>query len=230
MKIGTADFLYSAIAVSFLVFPISTVALDSEWLYAGAFKVENARYCLALEEGAEKNQCFSESFTKDLLKKENVAEQLSLIGYTAGKKIRECTETELNKAVLGSAQKNEIYGCLPLQFERTSLKGGVKFSVKPYRKKYAKLILKFEQQTDKTLLISGIKPSDKTLALVCEDFEWDDVLKLAQPYLSDFLYTALVMQGESSEYRLSAAASQAMDDSLPEPVRKILQAMIDADC
>ena len=66
--------------------------------------------------------------------------------------------------------------------------------------------------------------------VVCEDVSWNDVLLLVEPYLSDTLYTALVMQGSSSEYHASAAAKQAMDKSLPEDVRRTLTLIIEAGC
>ena len=71
---------------------------------------------------------------------------------------------------------------------------------------------------------------DSRLNLSCDDFSWSDIEQLVQPYLSDELYTALVMQGQSSEYRSSAAASQAFDNNLPASVKRILRALIDKDC
>ncbi len=228
MTLKALRLLLGVFATFFLVLTHSVLALEAKWLYAGAFKVEKARYCLALDKSAEKNKCLSETFSDKLLKKENVLEQLTLIGFTAGRLIRECSVDEIEKALLPEIQKNEIYGCLPLSFEPQKAKQNT--PVKPHYQKYTKLIIRFEQQVNQELLISAIKPTHKLLNLVCEDFNWDAVLKLVQPYLSDFLYTALVMQGESSEYRVSAAALEAMDDSLPEPIRRVLQAMIDADC
>lgn len=64
----------------------------------------------------------------------------------------------------------------------------------------------------------------------CDDVTWNDVLLLVEPYLSDTLYTALVMQGSSSEYHPSAAAEQAMDESLPENVKRKLMLIIEAGC
>ena len=70
----------------------------------------------------------------------------------------------------------------------------------------------------------------KTLTMTCQDYSWSDVETLVQPYLDDALYTALVMQGQSANYKTSEAASQAMDESLPEVVKRILRAIIEADC
>ncbi len=72
--------------------------------------------------------------------------------------------------------------------------------------------------------------NNKPLNMVCNDYSWSDVEILVMPYLDDVLYTALVMQGQSSNYEVSAAASQAMDDSLPDVIKRILQALIVADC
>ena len=65
---------------------------------------------------------------------------------------------------------------------------------------------------------------------ICEEYEWHDVVKLVEPYLDEMLYAALIMQGQSSEYHPSAAASQAMDKSLPKEIQKILNLLIAAEC
>ncbi|MFK5915819.1 MAG: hypothetical protein QM484_15745 [Woeseiaceae bacterium] len=70
----------------------------------------------------------------------------------------------------------------------------------------------------------------RSLNMMCEDYSWTDVETLVQPYLDDALFTALVMQGQSSNYEIAAAAIQAMDKSLPEVVKRILQSLIKADC
>ena len=83
------------------------------------------------------------------------------------------------------------------------------------------------------LLITNISyATDKNqpLNLTCKDISWDDVQLLVQPYLDDELITALVMQGQSSNYHVSAAASQAIDKNMPEVVQRILSAIIKADC
>lgn len=59
----------------------------------------------------------------------------------------------------------------------------------------------------------------QSLSMSCEDYRWSDVETLVQPYLDDELYVALVMQGQSSNYSISAAASQAMDESLPDVIK-----------
>ena len=70
----------------------------------------------------------------------------------------------------------------------------------------------------------------KPLSMTCQDYSWSDVEVLVQPYLDDALYTALVMQGQSANYKTSEAASQAMDESIPDVVKRILRAIIKADC
>ena len=67
-------------------------------------------------------------------------------------------------------------------------------------------------------------------AINCQDYSWSDVELLVQPYLDDVLYTALVMQGQSANYKTSEAAMQAMDESLPEDVKGVLRGLIEADC
>jgi len=74
------------------------------------------------------------------------------------------------------------------------------------------------------------KDMNRNLDISCKDFSWSDVEQLVHPYLDETLYTALVMQGESSEYRTSTAAKQAMDEALPEVVKRILESLIKAEC
>ena len=69
-----------------------------------------------------------------------------------------------------------------------------------------------------------------SLNMTCQDYSWSDIESLVQPYLDDELFTALVMQGQSSNYETSAAAAQAMDDSLPDVVKRILRSIIKAGC
>ena len=83
------------------------------------------------------------------------------------------------------------------------------------------------------LLITNVSyAADKNqpLKLSCKDISWNDVEKLAEPYLDEVLMTALVMQGQSSDYHASAAASQAIDKNMPEVVQRILAAIIKANC
>lgn len=71
---------------------------------------------------------------------------------------------------------------------------------------------------------------EKVLNLTCQDYSWSGVEALVEPYLDDSLYTALAMQGQSSGYRTSIAAAQAMDNSLPDVIKKILNSLIEANC
>lgn len=83
------------------------------------------------------------------------------------------------------------------------------------------------------LFYSTLSHSEKgnlTPITSCEDVTWNDVVLLVQPYINDTIYTALVMQGLSSEYHPSAAARQVLDESLPEDVKVILKSIIEADC
>lgn len=70
----------------------------------------------------------------------------------------------------------------------------------------------------------------RLLNMTCQDYGWADVETLVQPYLDDALFTSLVMQGQSSNYETSAAAIHAMDKSLPDVVKRILQSLIKAGC
>jgi len=70
----------------------------------------------------------------------------------------------------------------------------------------------------------------RVLNLSCQNFTWSDVQTLVEPYLDDTLYVALVMQGQSSEYNASEAASMAMDEKLPEVIKMILKSIIKENC
>lgn len=72
--------------------------------------------------------------------------------------------------------------------------------------------------------------NNRSLNLTCQDYSWSDVELLVAPYLDDALFAALVMQGQSSDYKTSLAASQAMDKSLPHVIQRILRSIIEADC
>jgi len=74
------------------------------------------------------------------------------------------------------------------------------------------------------------KDMNRNLDISCKDFSWGDVAQLVHPYLDETLYAALVMQGQSSEYRTSMAAKQALDKSLPKVVKRILESLIKAEC
>lgn len=74
---------------------------------------------------------------------------------------------------------------------------------------------------------SGASPS-----IECKYYSWEKVLQLVEPWFDDFLYTQLVMQGQSSHYKTSEAAGHAlgMKENLPEDIQGILKALVKADC
>ena len=81
------------------------------------------------------------------------------------------------------------------------------------------------------MAVSGCESDiPSVIKISCQDYNWSDVETLVQPHLDDVLFTALVMQGQSANYRTSAAAEQAMDEMLPEDVKRILRALIKANC
>jgi hypothetical protein len=67
-------------------------------------------------------------------------------------------------------------------------------------------------------------------AFSCEYHNWDSVLKMVGPYMNDFEYTALVMQGLSSGYNTSIAAQQAKKDGLPSAVLNTLNNILKNQC
>lgn len=78
--------------------------------------------------------------------------------------------------------------------------------------------------------LSTAMETESSIKISCEDYSWNEVLALVQPYLDDTLYVALVMQGQSVEYNVSEAAIQAFDNSLPDNIQRILEAIIEAKC
>ena len=70
---------------------------------------------------------------------------------------------------------------------------------------------------------SQVNASEKENSVnkVCQLYGWSEVEDLVQPYMDVVLHTALIMQGQSSEYRASEAASQAIYDDMPENDVKI---------
>ncbi|MFT2091560.1 hypothetical protein [Paraglaciecola sp. 2405UD69-4] len=76
------------------------------------------------------------------------------------------------------------------------------------------------------------KHTENLIVIPCNEFEWHDIAKLVAPYQSDALQVALIQQGQSSGYRLSAAAEQALADGehMPSSVKVLLQSIVDAGC
>lgn len=64
----------------------------------------------------------------------------------------------------------------------------------------------------------------------CKDIAWSDVQTLVKPYLSEDLNTALVMQGQSANYKVSLAAEQVIGEPLPDIINTILESIVAADC
>jgi len=199
-------------------------SLDDRWLYAGAFKVDSGSRCIHLSSVEQFNECTSQVFSDEMTKDKNLNEWMALMLNTNPKTLRPCTDKELADARMSKLNDNEIYGCLALKFSYSGIK------IEDHFKKFTLLTIKFKQVKDSTLRITQVVPSRRPLALICEEFSWADVEDMVRPYLSDELQTALTMQGQSSEYRVSAAASQALEDSMPEAIKKVLNALIDADC
>ena len=83
------------------------------------------------------------------------------------------------------------------------------------------------------IMIAGVGcETDRTpvLKVSCQDYGWSDVEALVQPHLDDVLFTALVMQGQSANYKTSAAAEQVIGENLPEDVKEIMRELIKANC
>lgn len=68
------------------------------------------------------------------------------------------------------------------------------------------------------------------IVVECNDIAWSDIQTLVQPYLSDDLNAALVMQGQSANYKVSLAAEQVIGEPLPDVIITILESIIAADC
>jgi hypothetical protein len=64
----------------------------------------------------------------------------------------------------------------------------------------------------------------------CKDIAWSDVQTLVEPYLSDDLNAALVMQGQSANYKVSLAAEQVIGEPVPDITKTLLESIIAADC
>ncbi|MBQ4830585.1 hypothetical protein J8L84_15010 [Alteromonas sp. MMG017] len=64
----------------------------------------------------------------------------------------------------------------------------------------------------------------------CKDIAWSDVQTLVEPYLSDDLNAALVMQGQSANYKVSLAAEQVISEPVPDIIKTLLESIIAADC
>jgi len=68
------------------------------------------------------------------------------------------------------------------------------------------------------------------IVVKCKDIAWSDIQTLVQPYLSDDINAALVMQGQNANYKVSLAAEQVIGEPLPDVIITILESIIAADC
>ena len=86
------------------------------------------------------------------------------------------------------------------------------------------------------------------IVVKCKDIAWSDIQTLVQPYLSDDINAALVMQGQNANYKVSSvlmqmqrtsllvpykvslAAEQIIGEPLPDVIITILESIIAADC
>ena len=66
----------------------------------------------------------------------------------------------------------------------------------------------------------------------CTENSWSDVERIVQPFVSEEMFTSLVMQAQSSEYNVSAAADHALgiSDSYPDSVISMLKLIQKLDC
>jgi hypothetical protein len=74
-----------------------------------------------------------------------------------------------------------------------------------------------------TLTLSCAQTNPQTFR--CSNHDWQSVQDLVFPYLDDKMQTAMVMQAQSSEYQISAAADFALtfEESYPDSVVELLQ-------
>lgn len=65
----------------------------------------------------------------------------------------------------------------------------------------------------------------ESLKISCADHDWQSVEKMVFPYLEEDMQTAMIMQGQSSEYKTHMAADFALtfEESYPDSVVQILR-------
>jgi len=78
--------------------------------------------------------------------------------------------------------------------------------------------------------VSGNRAQTNGGADICQEYDWSKVEQLVSPHLDDVLMTALVMQGQSANYRTAEAAFLAISDVKDEKVRAILARIIAGNC
>lgn len=81
-----------------------------------------------------------------------------------------------------------------------------------------------------SLLSSVTSASNSVRDNFCKQYDWAKVRQLVEPYLDEVSSTALVMQGLSSEYNTSVAASQAIHSQMPDEIYNTLNSIIQYNC
>lgn len=75
------------------------------------------------------------------------------------------------------------------------------------------------------LIISLSCTHTKSQSFQCSDHDWESVQDLVFPYLDPDMQTAMVMQAQSSEYKINAAADFALtfEESYPDSLVVLLK-------
>ena len=65
----------------------------------------------------------------------------------------------------------------------------------------------------------------KPKAFRCLDYDWHSIHDMVFPYLEDDIQVAMIMQGQSSNYKISMAADFALafEDSYPDSLAVLLK-------
>lgn len=61
--------------------------------------------------------------------------------------------------------------------------------------------------------------------VTCADYDWNSIERMVEPFIEEDLYISLVMQAQSSEYKVSAAADHALalSNSYPDSIVVLLK-------
>lgn len=75
------------------------------------------------------------------------------------------------------------------------------------------------------LFISLSCTHTKPQSFQCSDHDWQSVQELVSPYLNDEMQSSMVMQAQSSEYHINAAADFALtfEESYPDSLVMLLK-------
>jgi len=65
---------------------------------------------------------------------------------------------------------------------------------------------------------------------LCQKYDWDKIVYLVEPYMDENMHTALIMQGQSSDYNTAQAAYQALGSVDNKEIEAILEQVIKANC